>query len=94
MHDADSPSEVYELAKNMCGKNIITKASGHDGFLCKGVYVQEKLTVDREVYLTIQLDRRSGCAEIIYCPIGGFELYKLMRRYPQQIERIKIQSLI
>ncbi len=82
MHDADSPQEVYELAKNMCGKNIITKYSGNDGFLCKGVYVQEQLKPEKEVYLSIQLDRKSGCAEIVYCPIGGFELYKLMKRYP------------
>ena len=85
---------MFDIAEKVCGRVITTATSGSDGFLCKGVYVTERLKSKKDVYLAIQLDRKSGSAEIIYCPIGGFELYKLMKRYPTQIERIQIDSLI
>ncbi len=46
VHIGNSPKEVMELAKMMCGKTLVCPESGADGFLTKCVYIMEELEID------------------------------------------------
>ncbi len=69
-----SPEEVSAMARRMCGKTLITKQSGAEGFACNSVFVVEKLNITREIYLSITLDRVQGQPVFIYSVAGGMNI--------------------
>jgi succinyl-CoA synthetase beta subunit len=61
-----TPEEVQEVAKNMCGKILVSPESGQQGFLCRCVYIVEELDVAKELFVCVQYDRSAGMPVIIY----------------------------
>jgi succinyl-CoA synthetase beta subunit len=60
-----------EVAKNMCGKILVSAESGQQGFLCRCVYIVEELEVWKELYLCVKHDRKCGTPVIIYGAWNG-----------------------
>lgn len=44
----------------------MTPETGHQGFLCRSVYVVEEVEVDKEIFICLRNDRTAGCPVIIY----------------------------
>jgi succinyl-CoA synthetase beta subunit len=55
-----------DTAKKMCGKTLVCPESGKQGFLCKCVYILEELQIQKELFLSVSLDRKEACPVIIY----------------------------
>ena len=66
IHAVNTPEEVQEVAKNMCGKILVCPESGSQGFLCRCVYITEELDTLKELYVCVMHDRKMGCPVIIY----------------------------
>ena len=66
-----TPEEVQEVAKNMCGKILVSPESGQQGFLCRCVYIVEELEVAKELYVCVKHDRSAGMPVIIYGSWNG-----------------------
>lgn len=62
----DTPEEVQEVAKNMCGKIMVCPETGDQGFLSRTVYITEELDALKEFYIGIMLDRSQNCPVIVY----------------------------
>lgn len=62
----NNPDEVQEVAKNMCGKIFLSSDISKQGFLCRCVYISEQLDIQKELYVCVKHDRKSGCPVIIY----------------------------
>lgn len=58
----------------MCGKTLITKQSGEAGLTCNCVYIVEKISIEKELYLSLTLDRKAGKPVFIYSPAGGMSI--------------------
>lgn len=58
----------------MIGKTLITKQSGESGFPCNCVYIVEKVQIEKEIYLSMTLDRQAGKPVIIYSRAGGMSI--------------------
>lgn len=54
----NTPDDVMELAKKMCGKTLICPESGKFGFRCKCVYIIEELSIEKEMFVGITYDRK------------------------------------
>ncbi len=67
----DIPDQVTEYAKQMLGDQLVTKQSGPEGKPCNTVYIVEKVKLQRELYLSIMIDRENACPLIICSPKGG-----------------------
>jgi succinyl-CoA synthetase beta subunit len=74
----------------MCGKTLITKQSGDEGFPCNCVYIVEKLAIAKEFYLSIGLDRKAGCPVFIYSPAGGMAIEDVAHNTPEKIFKLPI----
>lgn len=90
VHLVKSAAEVKQVAEQMCGKTLITKQSGDSGFPCNCVYVVEKLSIAKEFYLSITLDRKAGSPVMIYSPAGGMSIEDVAHSNPEKIFKIKI----
>jgi succinyl-CoA synthetase beta subunit len=63
--------EIEALAPQMINNTLVTKQSGAAGKPCNTLYVVEQVKMDRELYVSILLDRARACPVLICSSIGG-----------------------
>ena len=66
VHIVKSAEEVEKIADKMCGKTLVTLQTGEAGIPCNKVYIVEKISIAKEFYLSLTLDRKAGCPTFIY----------------------------
>lgn len=54
------------------------------------MYLVEKLKIDKEMYLSLTLDRANGCPVFIYSPAGGMAIEEVAEETPELIFKINI----
>ncbi|HET9360563.1 MAG TPA: ADP-forming succinate--CoA ligase subunit beta [Vicinamibacterales bacterium] len=84
---AKSPEEVEQLATQMLGMTLVTHQTGPDGRKVGRVLVEEGLQIDRELYLSIVIDRAAGRPVVICSAAGGMDIEEVAAREPQKILR-------
>jgi len=90
VHIVDTPAKVGALSSEMIGKSLVTKQSGEEGFPCSAVYIVEKLGIQKELYLSITLDRGAGCPTFIYSPAGGMAIEDVAHNTPEAIYKMPV----
>ena len=81
---------MQEVADKMCGKTLVTKQTGEAGLPCSCVYIVEKIQIEKEFYLSLTLDRKSGCPVFIYSPAGGMSIEDVAVKNPEKIFKIPV----
>jgi succinyl-CoA synthetase beta subunit len=83
-------SEVAEYAGKMLGGTLVTKQSGAEGKPVNTLLLAKKMTLVREMYLAIMLDRASMGPVIISCSEGGTSIEDLAASHPDKILKTPI----
>ncbi|MEO8191903.1 MAG: ATP-grasp domain-containing protein, partial [Acidobacteriota bacterium] len=84
---AKTPDEAYEHAKKILGMTLITAQTGPEGRLVQKVLVEEALDIDRELYLSVTLDRGRGLPSMMVSQSGGMEIEEVAAKDPTAIIR-------
>ena len=84
---AQSPDEAEQLAKQLLGMTLVTHQTGPEGRKVGRVLVEEGLQIERELYLSIVLDRASACPVIICSAAGGMDIEEVATKEPEKILR-------
>jgi len=84
---AKSPDEAEQLAKQLLGMTLVTHQTGPEGRKVGRVLVEEGLQIERELYLSIVLDRASACPVIICSAAGGMDIEEVAAKEPEKILR-------
>lgn len=71
------------MASEMLGKRLVTKQSGEEGLPVNSVYLVEKINIDKELYLSMTLDRKAGAPTFIYSPAGGMAIEDVAEETPE-----------
>lgn len=78
-----------EAARNVAAKMLndvlVTKQSGAAGKPVNTLYIVEEVKLQRELYLSILLDRQRACPIIIASPQGGVGIEEIDQKYILQI---------
>ena len=82
--------EVREFADGMLGVQLVTHQSGPDGLPVNIVYIEEGSDIDRELYLSMLLDREVGRISFIASAAGGMDIEKVAAETPELIFSIAI----
>ena len=82
---ARSMDEVREFAKGMLGTHLVTHQSGPEGLPVNVVYVEEGSDIDRELYLSMLVDREQSRVSFIASAAGGMDIEKVAEETPEQI---------
>jgi len=56
------------------------------------VYIVEKISIEKEFYLSITLDRKVGCPVFIYSPEGGMNIEDVAKSHPEKIFKIHVDT--
>jgi succinyl-CoA synthetase beta subunit len=88
---AKSPTEVEQLARQIIGMTLITHQTGPEGKKVGRVLIEEGLQIDRELYLSIVIDRASESPVVIASAAGGMDIEEVAASDPAKILRERIE---
>lgn len=77
----------------MLGKTLVTHQSGANGLPVNAVYLVEKLAIQKEMYLSLTLDRAAGCPTFIYSPAGGMSIEDVAEKTPELIFKLPVHPV-
>ncbi len=84
---ARSPEEVERLAAQMIGMTLVTHQTGPEGRVVGRVLVEEGLEIERELYVSLVVDRSSARPVVIASASGGMDIEEVAAREPEKILR-------
>jgi succinyl-CoA synthetase beta subunit len=84
---AKSIDEVEQFAKQMIGMTLVTHQTGPEGRRVGRVLIEEGLDIDRELYLSILIDRASASPVVIASAAGGMDIEEVAAKEPDKILR-------
>ena len=87
---ARSAEEVREHAAGMLGTQLVTHQSGPEGLPVNVVYVEEGSGIDRELYLSMLVDREVSRVAFIASAAGGMDIEKVAAETPEKIFTVAI----
>lgn len=77
----------------MLGYRLVTKQSGADGLPCGAIYIVEKISIDKELYLSLTLDRAAASPTFIYSKEGGMSIEDVAHDNPSAIFKLRVNPL-
>jgi len=87
---ARSRDEVRDHAKAMLGTQLVTHQSGPEGLPVNVVYVEAGSDIDRELYLSMLVDREVSRVAFIASAAGGMDIEQVAEKTPEKIFTIAI----
>jgi len=93
VHLVKSPEAARDVAAQMLGEVLVTKQTGAAGRLVRKVMITESVTIRRELYLAILMDRQSCQPVIIVSTEGGMDIEEVAARSPEKILREYVHPL-
>jgi succinyl-CoA synthetase beta subunit len=90
---AKNPHEAYEIAKQMIGMQLVTHQTGPEGKRVNKVLVEQGLSIARELYVGIVLDRAASQLVVMASTEGGVEIEKVAEETPEKILKEYIDPL-
>ncbi len=91
---AKSLEEVKSYADQILGMTLVTHQTGPDGQLVKRIYVEQGCEIERELYFSLLIDRKSRCIVAMASTEGGVEIEEVAAKHPEAIIKVKIDPII
>jgi len=82
---ARSLDEVVQHADSLLGKHLVTHQSGSEGLPIDMIYVEAGSSIDRELYLSLLVDRSQECVVIMASAAGGMDIEEVAAATPEKI---------
>src|SRR5205823_12210912 len=87
---AKSPADAQTLAENMLGMTLVTHQTGPAGRVVGRLLIEEGLAIQRELYLSIVLDRAAGKPVIMASAAGGMDIEEVAEKTPEKIVKVYV----
>ncbi len=87
---ARTMDEVRKYADGMLGTRLVTHQSGPEGMPVHTVYIEEGSDIDRELYLSMLVDREASRVSFIASAAGGMDIEKVAAETPEKIFSVAI----
>src|SRR5207247_522509 len=87
---AKSAEEAEKTARDMIGMTLVTHQTGPEGRVVSRVLVEEGLQMQRELYLSLLLDRAAGKPVMMASAAGGMDIEDVAAKTPERIVRVHI----
>ena len=89
-----SPEEAADKARQMLGRNLVTRQTGPEGRQVRRVLVEQGLEIQRELYLAMVLDRAQSRITVICSSEGGVEIEEVAAKAPEKILKETVDPVI
>src|ERR1700742_396800 len=82
--------QVRDAAAAMLGQRLVTKQTGAEGLPIERVYVESGSEIEREIYLSLTLNREKGRIALIASAAGGMDIEEVAAHTPEKILTVNI----
>jgi succinyl-CoA synthetase beta subunit len=87
---ARTVEEVRRHTGDMLGRQLVTHQSGPEGLPVNIVYVESGSEIERELYLSMLIDREVSKVAFIASAAGGMDIEKVAAETPEQIFTVAV----
>lgn len=87
---ARSSEEVHEAANTMLGTRLVTKQTGPEGLPVNEVFVEAGSEIERELYLSLLVDRSRERIAIMASEDGGMDIEEVAAKTPERIISVAV----
>ncbi|EBA02956.1 MAG: ADP-forming succinate--CoA ligase subunit beta [Paracoccaceae bacterium] len=87
-----SAEEALANAKEMLGNTLVTKQTGPEGKQVNRLYIEDGADIDRELYLSILVDRETGQTSFVASTEGGMDIEAVAEDTPELIHTVGIKA--
>ena len=89
-----SPEEALENVGEMLGKTLVTQQTDTTGKQVNRLYIEEGADIDRELYLSILVDRESGKTSFVASTEGGMDIETVAADTPEKIHTVAVAASV
>ena len=90
---AKTPAEAKLHAKAILGMTMVTHQTHGEGLKVREVLIDAASKIEREIYISVVLDRKTAGATIIASAQGGMEIETLAVEHPEAILRLPVDPV-
>jgi succinyl-CoA synthetase beta subunit len=90
---ARSADEVAAIARSLLGRTLVTHQTGPQGRVVKRLLVEQGVSIGKEYYLSLLVDRSMGRPVIVASREGGVEIEEVAARHPEKIYKYWIDPV-
>ena len=87
---ARSVDEVETIAKSLLGSRLVTHQTGAEGLPIDQIYVEAGSGIERELYLSLLVDRSAERVAIMASAAGGMDIEEVASETPEKIMTIAV----
>jgi succinyl-CoA synthetase beta subunit len=91
---AKSLDELAAHCKTILGMTLVTPQTGPEGRIVRQVLIEEGVDIDRELYLSLMVDRETASVLIIASGSGGMDIEEVAEKTPEKIARVQVNPVI
>ncbi len=91
---ANGIDEVRTITDELIGMRLVTAQTGKEGRLVQRVLVEQARNIERELYLSIVIDRASQRITVIGCASGGMDIEEVAHNNPTAIVREPVDPAV
>ncbi len=86
----DSPEAAAKAAEGMFGQRLVTHQTGAEGLPIHQVFVEEGSKIERELYLSLVLNRDKGHIAFVASAAGGMDIEEVAAHTPEKIIQVNV----
>ncbi len=91
---AKTREEVQAHAESILGMTLVTAQTGPEGRLVSKILLEQGVSIARELYFSIIVDRENSCITVVASQDGGMDIEEVAASTPERIIKIGINPLI
>jgi succinyl-CoA synthetase beta subunit len=85
---------VHAAAAGMLGQRLVTKQTGAEGLPISQVYVETGSEIEREIYLSLTLNREKSRVAVVASSAGGMDIEEVAEKQPEKILSVAIHPAV
>ena len=89
----NSVEEVRKNARQILGATLVTSQTTPTGKNVKRIYIEDGCEIEKELYLSIMVDRETSWVTLISSTEGGMDIEEVAAKSPEKIQTIAIDPL-
>jgi len=90
----DGRDQAEAVARAMLGNTLVTKQSGAEGREVRKVLIEEGISIAKEFYLALLVDRAMKCPVFIASSEGGTEIEEVAAERPEAILKVPVDPRV
>jgi succinyl-CoA synthetase beta subunit len=87
---AKNLDEVQQAAASMLGQRLVTKQTGKEGLPINQVFIEAGSSIERELYMSIVVDRTTERITFMASPAGGMDIEEVAAETPEKIFSVAV----